>query len=97
MALVETALAEAGPEHVIADVTAYVGAPDARHARRRPAAAARCLAASSPCYRPAEPAEVMAYYLEIATAADGAELYAYLFPERTGVGVTPAQRAPSVS
>ena len=37
----------------------------------------------------------MAYYREIATAADGAELYAYIFPERTGVGVSPAQRAPS--
>jgi dihydrodipicolinate synthase/N-acetylneuraminate lyase len=76
VALIETALAEAGPEHVTAYVTAYVGAPDARHARRRAAAAARRLAAITPCYRPAEPAEVVAYYREMATAADGAELYA---------------------
>ena len=56
----------------------------------------RRLAAITPYYLPAEPAEVMAYYREIATAADGAELSAYVFPERTGVGVSPAQRAPSV-
>lgn len=30
------------------------------------------------------------------TAADGAELYAYLFPERRRVGVTAPRRAPSV-
>jgi 4-hydroxy-tetrahydrodipicolinate synthase len=93
LALVEAALAEAGPDHVIA----HVGAPDARHARRLAAAAvaagARRLAAITPYYLPAEPAEVTAYYREIAAAADGAELYAYLFPERTGVGVTPAQLA----
>ncbi len=93
LALMETALAEAGPEHVIA----HIGAPDARHARRLAAAAvaagARRLAAITPYYLPAEPAEIMAYYLEIATAADGAELYAYLYPERTGVGVTPVQLA----
>lgn len=93
LALFEAALAEAGPEHVIA----HVGAPDARHARRLAAAAvtagARRLAAITPHYLPAAPEEVMAYYGEVAVAADGAELYAYLFPERTGVGVSPAQLA----
>ena len=34
------------------------------------------LAAITPYYRPAESAEVMAYYREIATAADGAGLCA---------------------
>jgi len=82
LALVETALAEAGPEHVIA----HVGAPDARHAGRLAAAGARRLAAITagarrlaaitPCCRPTEPAEVMAHYRKIATAADGAELCA---------------------
>jgi 4-hydroxy-tetrahydrodipicolinate synthase len=94
LALVETALADAGPEHVTADVTAYAGAPDARHARRRAAAAARRLAAINRCYRPAEPAQVVAYYREIATAADGAQLYAYLFPERTRVGGHPGPARP---
>ena len=61
LALIETVPAGAAPEHVIA----HVGAPHAR----RPAAAAAA-------YGPAEPAEVMAYYREIATAADDAELYA---------------------
>jgi 4-hydroxy-tetrahydrodipicolinate synthase len=93
LALIETALAEAGPEHVIA----HIGAPDARHARRLTVAAvaagARRLAAITPYYLPSAPAEVMAYYREIAMAADGAELYAYLYPERTGVEVSPPQLA----
>jgi 4-hydroxy-tetrahydrodipicolinate synthase len=93
LALFEAALAEAGPEHVIA----HIGAPDARHARRLAAAAiaagARRLAAITPYFLPAAPAEVMAYYREVTAVADGAELYAYLFPERTGVGVSPAELA----
>jgi len=93
LTLVESALIEAGPEHVIA----HIGTPDPRHGRRLAASAvaagARRLAAITPYYLPAGPAEVMAYYREIAAAADGAELYAYLYPERTGVGVSPAQLA----
>jgi dihydrodipicolinate synthase/N-acetylneuraminate lyase len=49
LALVEMALAGAGPEHVIA----HVCAPDARHARRRAAAAAQRLAAITAGRRPA--------------------------------------------
>jgi 4-hydroxy-tetrahydrodipicolinate synthase len=93
LALIQAALAEAGPDHVIA----HVGAPDARHARRLAAAAvaagARRLAAITPYYLPAEPGEITAYYREIAEAAPGTELYAYLYPERTGVEVTPEQLA----
>jgi 4-hydroxy-tetrahydrodipicolinate synthase len=93
LALIEAALAVAGPDHVIA----HVGGPDARHARRLAAAAvaagARRLAAITPYYLPAEPAEIMAYYREVAKAAAGTELYAYLYPERTGVKVTPEQLA----
>jgi dihydrodipicolinate synthase/N-acetylneuraminate lyase len=93
LALFEAALEAAGPDHVIA----HIGAPDARHARRLAAAAvaagARRLAAITPYYLPAEEAEVAAYYREVAKAAAGTQLYAYLYPERTGVRVTPRQLA----
>lgn len=93
VALFEAALGEAGPDHVIA----HIGAPDARHARRLAAAAvaagARRLAAITPYYLPASEGEIMAYYREVAKASAGTQLYAYLFPERTGVNVTPQQLA----
>jgi 4-hydroxy-tetrahydrodipicolinate synthase len=91
MTLFEAALEAAGPDHVIA----HIGAPDARHARRLAAAAvaagARRLAAITPYYLPATSEEVTAYYREVAKATAGTQLYAYLFPERTGVAVTPQQ------
>jgi 4-hydroxy-tetrahydrodipicolinate synthase len=93
LALFEAALEEAGPDHVIAQI----GAPDARHARRLAAAAvaagARRLAAITPYYLPASDGEITAYYREVAKAAAGTQLYAYIFPERTGVDVTPQQLA----
>ncbi|HYZ56404.1 MAG TPA: dihydrodipicolinate synthase family protein [Streptosporangiaceae bacterium] len=93
LALFEAALGEAGPDHVIA----HIGAPDARHARRLAAAAvaagARRLAAITPYYLPASDGEILAYYREVAKASAGTQLYAYLFPERTGVNVTPQQLA----
>ena len=93
LALVEAALEEAGPAHVIA----HVGAADARHARRLAAAAvsagATRLAAVTPYYMPASKDEIIAYYREVGAAAPAAELYAYIFPERTGVPVTPAELA----
>jgi 4-hydroxy-tetrahydrodipicolinate synthase len=89
--LFEAALEAVGPDHVIA----HIGAPDARHARRLAASAvaagARRLAAITPYYLPATAGEITAYYREVATATAGAELYAYLYPERTGVTVTPQQ------
>ena len=48
------------------------------------------LAGITSCYRPAEPAEVMAYYREIGTAADAAELNAHIFSERSGSHPAPA-------
>lgn len=93
LALFEAALEEAGPDHVIA----HVGAPDARRARRLTAAAvaagARRLAAITPYYLPAQPDEVTEYFREVAKAAAGTELYAYIFPDRTGLKVTPTQLA----
>jgi 4-hydroxy-tetrahydrodipicolinate synthase len=89
LSLFELALAEAGPDRVIA----HIGAPDARHAARLAQAAttlgATRLAAITPYYLPARPDELAAHYRRIRDAAPGPELYAYIFPERTGLLVPP--------
>jgi 4-hydroxy-tetrahydrodipicolinate synthase len=88
LALIELALEQAGPDRVIA----HIGAPDARHAGRLAQAAvalgAARIAAITPYYLPARPDELIAHYLAIRDAAPGAELYAYIFPERTGLPVS---------
>jgi 4-hydroxy-tetrahydrodipicolinate synthase len=89
LSLVELGLAEAGPDRVIA----HVGAPDARHSARLASAAAALgatrLAAITPYYLPARPDEVRDHYRRIRDAAPDAQLYAYIFPERTGLRVPP--------
>ncbi|MGW3568634.1 dihydrodipicolinate synthase family protein [Streptomyces sp. NPDC000941] len=89
MLLTETALAEAGADAVIA----HIGAPDAhgaaRLARAAVAAGARRLAALTPYYLPASPGELLTYFSRIRDAAPTAQLYAYLFPERSGLTVDP--------
>jgi 4-hydroxy-tetrahydrodipicolinate synthase len=90
LSLFELALAEAGPDRVIA----HIGAPDARHAARLARAAAALgatrIAAITPYYLPARPDELVAHYRRIRDAAPGPELYAYIFPERTGLHVPPS-------
>jgi 4-hydroxy-tetrahydrodipicolinate synthase len=89
LSLFELALAEAGPDRVIA----HIGAPDARHAARLARTAADLgatrIAAITPYYLPARPDELVAHYRRIRDAAPGPELYAYIFPERTGLHVPP--------
>jgi 4-hydroxy-tetrahydrodipicolinate synthase len=89
LSLFELALAEAGPDRVIA----HIGAPDARHAARLARAAvalgATRIAAITPYYLPARPGELAGHYQQIRDAVPGAELYAYIFPERTGLHVPP--------
>jgi len=89
LSLFELALAEAGPDRVIA----HIGAPDARHASRLAQAAvalgATRIAAITPYYLPARPDELAGHYRRIRDAAPGPELYAYIFPERTGLHVPP--------
>ena len=89
LTLFELALAEAGPDRVIA----HIGAPDARHASRLAQAAAALgaerIAAITPYYLPARPDELATHYRRIRDAAPGPELYAYIFPERTGLHVPP--------
>jgi 4-hydroxy-tetrahydrodipicolinate synthase len=87
--LFELALAEAGPDRVIA----HIGAPDARHAARLAGAAtalgATRIAAITPYYLPARPDELAGHYRRIRDAVPEAEVYAYIFPERTGLPVPP--------
>jgi 4-hydroxy-tetrahydrodipicolinate synthase len=89
LSLFELALAEAGPDRVIA----HVGAPDARHARRLAVAAAglgmRRIAAITPYYLPARDDELAGHYCRIRDAAPDLELYAYIFSERTSLRVPP--------
>lgn len=89
LALIEVALSEAGPDRVIA----HVGAPDARHTARLARAAAALgatrIAAITPYYLPARPDELIAHFVRIREAVADLELYAYIFPERTGLRVPP--------
>jgi 4-hydroxy-tetrahydrodipicolinate synthase len=82
LSLFELALAEAGPERVIA----HIGAPDARHAIRLARAAvalgATRIAAITPYYLPARPDELAGHYRRIREAVPG--------PERTGLAVAPS-------
>jgi 4-hydroxy-tetrahydrodipicolinate synthase len=86
--LVELALAELGPTRVIA----HVGAPDARRTARLARAAADLgatqLAAITPYYLPVRPDEVIGHFRQVRSAVPEVELYAYLYPERTGVRVS---------
>ena len=89
LSLFELALAEAGPDRVIA----HIGAPDTRHAIRLARAAvalgATRIAAITPYYLPARPDELTGHYRRIRDAVPDSELYAYIFPERTGLTVPP--------
>jgi 4-hydroxy-tetrahydrodipicolinate synthase len=90
LSLIELALAEAGPDRVIA----HIGAPDARHAIKLAKAAvtlgATRIAAITPFYLAARPDELTAHYGRIRDAAPDPEFYAYIFPERTALPVPPA-------
>ena len=90
LSLFELALAEAGPDRVIA----HIGAPDARHAIRLARAAvalgATRIAAITPYYLPARPDELAGHYRRIRDAVPDPDIYAYIFPERTGLPVPPS-------
>jgi 4-hydroxy-tetrahydrodipicolinate synthase len=79
----------AGPDKVIA----HIGAPDTRATVRLARDAVRVgaarLAAITPYYLPATPAELIAHYRAVREAAGRAELFGYLFAERTGLTVSP--------
>lgn len=90
--LVDAVLAAVGPERVIAHVGAASARQAARLAARAVAAGATRIAAITPYFLPAPPSAVQDYYEQIVEAAE-ADLYAYLFPDRTGLVVLPDQLA----
>ena len=81
----DAGLAVAGPERVVA----HVGGASARQAQELAHLAVthgvQSLAAITPYYLPAGPAAVFDYFSAVRDAAGSAKLYAYLFPDRTGV------------
>ncbi|WP_425827905.1 dihydrodipicolinate synthase family protein [Streptomyces fractus] len=87
--LLELALETAGPQAVMA----HTGAPDAHTAvaltRDAVAAGATRIAALTPYYFAADESELLDYFRRVREAAGDAELYAYLFPERSGITVDP--------
>lgn len=87
LSLATAALDVAGPSRVIV----HVGAPSAFQAARLARAAvslgATRLAAITPYYLPVRPDDLAPYYRAVRAAAPAATLYAYIFPERTGVHV----------
>jgi 4-hydroxy-tetrahydrodipicolinate synthase len=89
LALIRLAVEIAGPDRVIA----HIGAPSAWQAARLAVAAAGLgatqLAAITPFYLPPRPDELIGHYSTIRAAVPGHALYAYIFPERTGVPVPP--------
>ncbi|MGK3202371.1 dihydrodipicolinate synthase family protein [Amycolatopsis sp. MEPSY49] len=82
-----------GAEHTIV----HVGAASTREAvsltRDALAAGATRLAVITPYYLPADADTVRRHFAAVRDAAGDAELYGYLFPERTGVTLTPAEFA----
>lgn len=96
VALIARAVGLLGPDRVVA----HIGAPSAYQAERLAVAAtgagARRLAAVTPFFQPAPPDEIVRYYERIASAAPGAELYAYLFRARTTT-ITPATLLPELA
>jgi 4-hydroxy-tetrahydrodipicolinate synthase len=87
LSLLAAALEVAGPSRVIA----HIGAPSAFQAARLAGAAVALgvtrLAAITPFYLPVSPDDLAPYYGAVRAAAPAATLYAYIFPERTGVHV----------
>jgi 4-hydroxy-tetrahydrodipicolinate synthase len=85
--LIDAGLEIAGVDRVIAQV----GAPDAHRAVRLATDAVRLgattIAAITPFYNPVSPGELADYYAAVRDAAPSADLYAYIFPDRTGVQV----------
>lgn len=91
--LVQTAVETVGADRVVA----HVGAASTREAVRLTdavlALGVRRLAALTPYYLPVDLDAVERHFTAIIAAAAGAEVYGYLFPERTGVVVDPADYA----
>jgi 4-hydroxy-tetrahydrodipicolinate synthase len=91
--LTELALAVFGPDRTIV----HVGAASTRDAialtEDALSAGATRLAVITPYYLPADAQAVRRHFAAVRKAAGAADVYGYLFPERTGVTVTPQEFA----
>jgi len=93
LSVIEVAVDSAGAERVIAHVGAPSGYQAARLARAARQAGVTRMAAITPFYLPATIAGVRGYFARVCAEADGARVYAYLFPRLTGTELTPLQVA----
>ncbi|HEX4248366.1 MAG TPA: dihydrodipicolinate synthase family protein [Pseudonocardia sp.] len=95
--LAELALATFGADHVVV----HVGAASTRDAVALTEAAvalgARRLATLTPYYLPADTEAVRRHFAAVTGAAGGAAVYGYLFPDRSGIDLTPADFADVVA
>lgn len=83
-----TVLDVAGPSRTIAHIGASSAYEAVALARSSLASGATILAALTPYYLPASRAAVRSYFTEVRRAAPTAEIFAYVFPARTGVEVS---------
>ena len=83
--LLGIALDAFGPEQVVVHVGAAATRDAVALARDAVAAGARRLAVITPYYLAVDPEAVTRHFAAVTAVADGALVYAYLFPERTGV------------
>ena len=78
-----------------ARVVAHIGAPSTRQVTRLAESAANLgitrMALLTPYYLPCGFAEIHDFYATIAGRFPAAQIYAYVFPERTGIDVSPAE------
>lgn len=90
VALFELALGVWGPDAVVA----HVGSPATSQAvaltRQALALGVRRLAVLPPYYFAVDGGDLVAHFSAVVEAAGDAEVYAYLFPDRTGVAIPPA-------
>jgi 4-hydroxy-tetrahydrodipicolinate synthase len=93
IALVEAALAMAGPDVVIAHTGAATADEAVTLTGAALAAGASTVAAITPFGLPPGDERVREYYQAVAAAAAGAALYVYIFPEATGTEVSAGQLA----
>ena len=83
--LLGIALDAFGPDQVVVHVGAAATRDAVALARDAVAAGARRLAVITPYYLAVDDAAVTRHFAAVTEAADGAVVYGYLFPERTGV------------
>jgi 4-hydroxy-tetrahydrodipicolinate synthase len=93
IALIEAALATAGPGQVIAHTGAAALTEAVSLTRAALAAGARTVAAITPFGLPPGDDRVAQYYQAVAAAAAGAAVYVYIFPGATGTEITAGQLA----